>query len=205
MNSENTDNIAKPDDIIDTSGGDAAPAPGAEQVEDPTQRLLAGRDEEIAGLKDRLLRTVAETENVRRRLEREKSDAAQYGATNFARDMLSVADNLARATNAISHDSQPLNEALKPVLSGIEMTMKELTNVFQRHGIVRIDAMGQRLDPNRHQAMMEIENGEVEPGTIVQELQAGYMINDRLLRPALVGVARAPAGQSVGSAVDADA
>jgi molecular chaperone GrpE len=203
MTSENIDDIAKPESAIDPRGGEAQSAPEAEQ--NPVERLLAERDEEIAALKDRVLRTVAETENVRRRLEREKSDAAQYGATAFARDMLSIADNLTRAVSALPQDGQATSDALKPVLTGIEMTMKELSNVFQRHGIARIESMGQRLDPNRHQAMMEIENGEVEPGTIVQELQAGYLIKDRLLRPALVGVAKAPAGQPVGSAIDADA
>ncbi len=199
---ENNDDIAKPDDTIDTN---EQGQPASDAGQEPAERLLAERDEEIAALKDRLLRTVAETENVRRRLEREKNDAAQYGATSFARDMLSVADNLSRAITALPHDNPAASEALKPVLTGIEMTMRELTSVFQRHGIERIEAMGQRLDPNRHQAMMEVENGEVEPGIIVQELQAGYLIKDRLLRPALVGVARSPAGQPVGNAVDADA
>ncbi len=170
-------------DIAETSG--TAEAEGAEA-------LLAERDEEITALKDRLLRAAAETENVRRRLEREKTDAAVYAATGFARDILSIADNLTRAIAAIP-DAARDNEVVKSVITGVEMTAKELDSVFQRHGISRIELIGQKLDPHRHQAMMEIENGEVEPGIIVQELQAGYVMKDRLLRPALVGVAKAKA------------
>ena len=152
--------------------------------------MLFRSEEEIANLKDRLLRANAETENVRRRLEREKADAAQYGATSFARDMLSVADNLRRAVDAIPAAVRE-DATVATIITGVEMTEKELGSIFQRHGITRIEAIGQPLDPNRHQAMMEVEAAEgQEPGTIVQELQAGYVIKDRLLRPALVGVAK---------------
>lgn len=148
------------------------------------------RDAEIAELKDRLLRAAAETENVRRRLEREKQDATAYAVTGFARDLLGVVDNLRRALDAIPADARE-QEAVKTVVTGVEMTERELSNTLQRHGVTRIEAQGQKLDPNRHQAMIEVEHDEAEPGTIVQELQAGYMLKDRLLRPALVSVAKA--------------
>lgn len=183
MNEDQKQNEELNEDIAEASAPAAA---------EGTEALLAERDEEIAGLKDRLLRAAAETENVRRRLEREKADALAYGATGFARDILSTADNLTRALAAIPEAARE-DEVVKSVVTGVEMTAKELDSVFQRHGISRIDAIGQKLDPHRHQAMMEIENGDVEPGTILQELQAGYVMKDRLLRPALVGVAKAKA------------
>lgn len=146
---------------------------------------------EIEDLRNKVLYAQAETQNVRRRLEKEKTDASAYASTAFARDMLSVADNLSRALSSIPADLAG-DEKLKPVLTGIEMTARELENVFQRHGITRIAAMGEALDPNKHQAMLELERADAAPGTIVEEMQSGYMIRDRLLRPALVGVAKAP-------------
>ena len=157
---------------------------GAPSVEDQ----LAVQGEEIVSLKDRLLRAAAETENVRRRLEREKTDASTYAMTGFARDLLGVADNLRRAVAAMP--GEPGFDAVK---NGIEATERELLAVLARHGIARVDTVGQRLDPNRHQAMIEVESDSHEPGHIVQELQAGYVIKDRLLRPALVSVAKAKA------------
>lgn len=148
------------------------------------------RDAEIADLKDRLLRAAAETENVRRRLEREKQDATAYAVTGFARDLLGVVDNLRRALDAIPADARENDEAVKNIITGVEMTERELLNTLQRHGVTRIEAQGQKLDPNRHQAMIEVDHDDAEPGTIVQELQAGYMLKDRLLRPALVSVAK---------------
>lgn len=147
---------------------------------------IAGLHEEIAGLKDRLLRAAAETENVRRRLEREKTDASTYAMTGFARDLLGVADNLGRAVAALPADA-PGFDAVK---TGIAATERELTTVLARHGITRVEAGG-RLDPNKHQAMLEVDSDAHEPGAIVAELQAGYTIKDRLLRPALVSVAKA--------------
>jgi len=170
----------------------ATAAEGASPGQDDASARLAERDAEVAELKDRLLRAAAETENVRRRLEREKADAAAYAATSFARDILSVADNLTRAIAAIPAAARD-NELVKSVVTGVEMTAKELDNIFQRNGIAKVESLGKRLDPNRHQAMMEIEHDSAEPGTIVQELQAGYVLKDRLLRPALVGVAKARA------------
>ncbi|MFC3712727.1 nucleotide exchange factor GrpE [Sphingoaurantiacus capsulatus] len=149
----------------------------------------ATRDAEIADLKDRLLRQAAETENVRRRLDREKRDATAYAVTGFARDLLGVVDNLRRALDAIPAEARE-NETVKTVVTGVEMTERELVNTLARHGVTRIESQGEKLDPNRHQAMIEVEH-DAEAGTIVQELQAGYMLKDRLLRPAMVSVARA--------------
>ena len=152
---------------------------------------LARLESELEKLRNEVLYAQAETQNVRRRLEKEKADASAYAATGFARDVLSVADNLGRALQAIPAELRD-DERIKPMLTGIEMTVKELDNVFQRNGITKIEAVGAKLDPNRHQAMIELPHAEAEPGTGIQEMQAGYMIMDRLLRPALVGVAKTP-------------
>jgi molecular chaperone GrpE len=151
---------------------------------------LGELEKELEEVRQHVLYAQAETQNVRRRLEQEKQAASAYAATAFARDMLSVKDNLERALSAIPDDLRG-DERMKGLITGIEATGRELTNVFQRHGITRIDAMGQPLDPNKHQAMLEVPSAEAEPGTVVQEMQPGYMIKDRLLRPALVGVAKA--------------
>jgi molecular chaperone GrpE len=145
---------------------------------------------ELEEVRQHVLYAQAETQNVRRRLEAEKKTASTYAATGFARDMLSVKDNLERALAAIPDELRE-DERLKGLVTGIEVTGRELESAFGRHGITRIEAVGQPLDPNRHQAMVEIPS-DAEPGSIVQEMQAGYMIKDRLLRPALVGVARKP-------------
>lgn len=178
--------INNEDDGVTHENAEAEAVSEAESAE----ALLAAKDAEIAELKDRLLRAAAETENVRRRLEREKADASAYAATGFARDMLSIADNLARALGSIP-DAAREEELVKAVITGVEMTARELDAVFQRQGIARIESIGLPLDPHRHQAMMEVPTNDQEAGTIVQELQSGYVMKDRLLRPALVGVAKA--------------
>ena len=150
---------------------------------------VAELEQELAEAKQQALYAQAETHNVRRRLEQEKVNAANYASTGFARDMLSVKDNLDRALAAVPEELRA-DDRIKSLLTGIEATSRELDTVFKRNSITRIEALGQPLDPNRHQAMIEIPNDEAEPGTIVQEMQAGYMIKDRLLRPALVGVAK---------------
>jgi molecular chaperone GrpE len=144
---------------------------------------------ELEQVRQHVLYAQAETQNVRRRLEQEKQTAATYAATGFARDMLSVKDNLDRALAAIPDDLRQ-DERMKALVAGIEATGRELDTVFQRNGITRVESLGQPLDPHRHQAMVEIPSADAEPGTIVQEMQAGYMIKDRLLRPAMVGVAK---------------
>jgi molecular chaperone GrpE len=151
---------------------------------------IAALVKELEEARQSVLYAQAETQNVRRRLEQEKITAATYAATGFARDMLSVKDNLDRALAAVPDDVRQ-DERVKNLLTGIEATSRELDSIFQRNGITKVEAMGLPLDPNRHQAMVEIPS-DAEPGTVVQEMQAGYMIKDRLLRPSLVGVARKP-------------
>lgn len=159
--------------------------------ENTLEQELAAAREEIVTLsterdaeRDRAMRMAAEAENTRRRLERDKADAVQYAAANFARDMLTVADNLTRALESLPAEA---SEALR---TGLEATGRELSSILERHGVKRVAAVGLPLDPNSHQAMVEVEH-DAEPGTIVSELQAGYMLKDRLLRPALVTVAKA--------------
>ena len=149
---------------------------------------LAELAKELEEVRQHVLYAQAETQNVRRRLEQEKVAAAQYAATAFARDMLSVKDNLERALSAIPEALRD-DESMKGLVAGLEATGRELDSAFQRHGIVRVESMGKPLDPHLHQAMLELPSDQ-EPGTIVQEMQPGYMIKDRLLRPALVGVAK---------------
>ncbi len=151
---------------------------------------VAELENQLAEAKQQTLYAQAEIQNVRRRTEKEVSDARNYATTSFARDILSVADNLSRGLSAIPADLRA-DEKMKGLVTGLEATGRELESVFTRNGITRIEAMGATLDPNKHQAMMEVPS-DAEPGTIVQEMQAGYMIKDRLLRPALVGVARRP-------------
>jgi len=147
---------------------------------------------QVADLTDRLLRAAAETENIRKRAERERDETRKYAVTRFAEDMLGVADNMARALAAVD-DKLRHDEALKGLIEGVDLTAKELASVLERHGIKPIDPKGQKFDPNLHQAMFEIEDADAEPGTVVQVLRTGYTIGDRLLRPAMVGVAKKPA------------
>ena len=135
------------------------------------------------------LYAAAEVQNVRRRLEAEKSQAAAYASATFARDMLAIKDHLDRALAAVS-DELRQDKVASNFLAGIESTARELNAVFARNGVEKIEALGQSLDPHKHQAMMEIPSADAEPGTIVEEMQAGYMLKDRLLRPALVAVAK---------------
>lgn len=163
-------------------GGDAADS-AAEELNKLATELETARQD--------ILYAQAEVQNVRRRMEKEAADARAYAATNFARDILSVSDNLSRALEAIPAEMRE-DEKLKPLVTGLEATGRELDSVFAKHGISRIAAMGLPLDPNQHQAMVEIPTADAEPGTVVAEMQAGYMIKDRLLRPAMVGVAKKP-------------
>jgi molecular chaperone GrpE len=159
----------------------------AAEKNDPLGALLA----ELEEARQATLYAQAETQNVRRRLEKDAQDARAYAATGFARDILSVADNLGRALDSIPQAMRD-DESSKALVAGLEATQRELASIFERNGVSRIAALGQPLDPNRHQAMIELPDANVEPGTIVQEMQAGYMLKDRLLRPAMVAVAKAP-------------
>jgi len=171
---------------------EAEPVTLSEADIDPRDAEILALKEEAGKLKDQLLRTLAEMDNLRKRMEREKAEATLYAATNFARDILSVSDNMDRALATAEADH--LKEATQPVknlVAGVEMTRRELLNVFERHGITRVDPLGEKFDPHFHQAMFEVPTNEKPPGTVMQVMQAGFKIGDRVLRPALVGVARA--------------
>ena len=172
--------------ILGALDGDG-PAVGTESIGGELKRL----QDEVEAARQDVLYAKAETQNLRRRMEKDVADARNYAATGFARDILSVADNLSRALDAIPSELRE-DDRLKGFVAGIEATARELEKVFGQNGITRIAARGLPLDPNQHQAMLEIPSVDVEPGTIVQEMQAGYMIKDRLLRPAMVGVAKKP-------------
>ncbi len=147
--------------------------------------------DDLEAAKQDVLYAKAETQNVRRRAEKDIADARNYAATGFARDILSVADNLSRAIETIP-DSLREDDKMKGLVTGLEATQRELEKVFKQNGIERIAAMGLPLDPNQHQAMMEVPTEDHAPGTVIQEMQAGWMIKNRLLRPAMVGVAKKP-------------
>ena len=160
---------------------------------DPGRKLGADLDAllvENAEMRDRLLRTMADMENLRRRTEREKTDTARYAISNFARDVLTVGDNLKRTVDHVPADAAAQDPALKSFLEGVELTERELLNVLERHGVSRIDPLGARFDPYCHQAMYEVPNPDVPEGTVVDVMQAGYVIGDRCLRPALVAIAK---------------
>ncbi len=192
-----TDKRKRADGTPEGYGAAEAPAgdwqeaePGqSEPQADPTDELIA----EAADLKERLLRALADMENLRKRTEREKAEASLYAATNFARDLLSVADSLDRALQSMPRDGRDqLDEATRNLVAGIEVTHKEFLNVFSRHGISRIEPVGEKFDPHFHQAMFEVPDASAPPGTVVQVMQPGYVIGERCLRPAMVGVAKAP-------------
>jgi molecular chaperone GrpE len=181
----------------------ARPADGAAETPEPANTPAGGETEaaaidpvealarEAADYKDKLLRTLAEMENLRRRTEREIADARHYGISSFARDILAVADNMDRALQALDADLREKAEAgTKALLDGVELTERELLKVLEKHGVKRFEPLGERFDPNLHQAMYEVTDPSVPAGQVVQVVQAGYMIADRILRPALVAVAK---------------
>ncbi len=175
-------------EIVDELPEDSAPESAAS---DAGAARLAALEEELAAAKQDVLYAHAETQNVRRRMEKELGDARAYSTTAFARDILSVADNLGRALSMIPADLRE-DDKWKGLVTGLEATGRELESVFRKNGIEKLASVGEPLDPNKHQAMMEVPSKDVEPGTVLTEMQAGYMIKDRLLRPALVGVAKKP-------------
>ncbi len=178
---------------------------------EPAADATAALAKEAADLKDRLLRTLAEMENMRRRTDREIADSRQYAVANFARDLLGVADNMQRALGTLSADLRDqADPAIKSHIEGVELTERELIKVMENHGIRKFDPQGQKFDPNLHQAMFEVPDPSVPSGTVVQVMQPGYMIADRVLRPALVGIAKggpkaAPAANENATSVDTQA
>ena len=153
--------------------------------------LVENLRDEIEQLKDEKLRLLADMENLRKRSDRDRMDSIRYGSINFARDILSTSDNLSRALDAIPKDARK-TETMINLINGLGMVQREFTLILKKHGIKKIDALNQRFDHNLHQAMMEIESEKVEEGLVIQEIQSGYTMHDRLLRPSMVGVAKKP-------------
>jgi molecular chaperone GrpE len=176
----------------------------APETDEAIQEGAAGHapEEQVSQLKDQLLRALAENENARRRAQREVEDARKYAVANFARDVLTVADNLSRALAAVPEDAKG-HEELSALIEGVSLTERELLAMMERHGIRKIEPKGEKFDHNLHQAMFEAEVAGVEPGTVIEVAQAGYVIGDRLLRPAMVGVAKKSAAATSGSAAPA--
>jgi molecular chaperone GrpE len=171
---------------------DAAPPQqeGGASVSGAVDAELAAAKAEVADLKDRLLRAHAEMDNMRKRAERERSDTQKYAVSKFAADVLSVGDNIQRAIDAVPAQAAEQDPALKSFLDGVTLTERELVNVLERHGIRRMNALGEIFNPHLHQAMMEVQNPEAPTGTVLQVLQAGYTIEDRVLRPAMAVIAK---------------
>ena len=178
---------------------------GDDEEADPVAVLTA----EAASLKDQLLRALAETDNTRRRAERDRAEASKYGVSGLARDLLVIVDNLRRAIESVPEDRRG-EESIAALLTGVEMIEREFLKLLERYGVSRIEALGEKFDHNLHQAMFEVPTADRPDGTVAQVMQPGYVIADRLLRPALVGVAKAPppgeeAGEDPGKEEDPEA
>ena len=161
-----------------------------EKVE-TSEDIIEKLNEEISSLKDQRLRAIAELENFRKRAEKDQSDALKYGISNFAKEIINISDNIERAQSSIPEEAKN-NDTIKPVIEGIDLIAQSVVTTFEKIGIKKIESLNEKFDHNLHQAMMEIENNDLEPGTIVQELIPGYTLHDRLLRPAMVGVSKKP-------------
>jgi len=186
---ENQDNSEKKD--IDTKENNSTNNNENLEDEDKEEEKELSLEEEIDNLKDKLTRTFAEMENQRRRFEKEKEDAFEYGGFAFARESLNLLDNLERSKLSLENDEKLINtETLKKVTEHLDVINKDILSIFKKNNIEPIKSINNKLDPNLHQAMMEIEDETKEPGTIVQEIQKGFMMKDRLLRPSLVGVSK---------------
>ena len=168
---------------------DPAGDPEEDNESSPEEEVIR-LEGELASMHDKLLRAVAETENVRRRAQRDKEDTARYAVSNFSRDLLSVADNLRRALDSVDEDARKENPALENLMIGVEMTERELLAAFERNNIRRMETIGQRFDPNVHEAMFEYDDPDQPAKTVGQEIEAGYMLHDRALRPAKVGITK---------------
>ena len=160
-----------------------------ENNSDSLENIIEKLNEEIQDLKDQRLRAAAELENFRKRAEKDQADALKYGVSNFAKEIINIKDNVERAQSSISEDVRS-NDAVKSIVEGLDMIAQSAVSTFEKIGIKKIESLNEKFDHNLHQAMMETENDEVEPGTIVQELISGYTLHDRLLRPAMVGVSK---------------
>ena len=178
----------KTDDIQSTEANESVEDLNENNSDSP-ENIIEKLNEEIQGLKDQRLRAAAELENFRKRAEKDQADALKYGVSNFAKEIINIKDNVERAQSSISEDVRS-NDAVKSVVEGLDMIAQSAASTFEKIGIKKIESLNEKFDHNLHQAMMEIENDEVEPGTIVQELISGYTLHDRLLRPAMVGVSK---------------
>ncbi|EWY40543.1 molecular chaperone GrpE [Skermanella stibiiresistens SB22] len=190
----------------DAAQASGEPASNGSEGQDGSRKddRAAALEAEVASLKDQLLRNLAETENMRRRAQREREDTAKYAVSSFAKELVAVADNLRRAVEAVTPEQREQDEALKNLLTGVEATERQLQAAFDRAGIKRMEALGEQFDPNFHQVVFEVENTGKPGGTIVQVLQEGYTIHGRLLREAMVGAAKRGADEPV-SRVDTSA
>lgn len=168
-----------------------------ENEESEEERL----QEEVRTLKEDKIRVLAEMENLRKRFDREKIDSIKYGSVNFARDILSPGDNLDRALSAINQEEDH-PQSIKNLIEGLKMVQKEFSSALEKNGISKINSMNEKFDPNLHQAMMEVERDDLDEGIVVQEIQTGYMMHDRLLRPAMVGVSKKPKQNSTPDSQD---
>ena len=187
LNQENTE-TETPNEEVDTDKQSDIKQEESKSIE---EKIELSPEEKIKELEDKLARTFAEMENQRRRFEKEKDDAFDYGGFTFAKEALNLIDNLARSKLILESDeSLKDTEALKKTLEHFDIINKDLISIFTKNNIKPIDCLNKKLDPNLHQAMMEIEDDQKEPGTIVQEVQKGFMIKERLLRPSLVGVSK---------------
>jgi molecular chaperone GrpE len=187
-----TDNTEPSEHKIEDRGPGADGEAGMESPNAAAQpeTARAELEAEIAKLKEQVLRAMAETENTRRRLEQQAEERGKYAIASFAKDILQVADNLRRALDSIPAQSLAGDELAKSLAEGVELTERSLIASLERFGVKRVAAMGQKFDPHLHQAMMEVPDATLPPGTVVSEMQAGYTLHDRLLRPAMVGVSK---------------
>ena len=181
------DNNEKHEEIQDENSDETS-------VEDTEENIEAQSEEdklqeEISSLKEEKIRVLAEMENLRKRFDREKIDSIKFGSVNFARDILSPGDNLERALSAINKEEEH-SDSIKNLIDGLMMVKKEFASALEKNGISKIDSVDKKFDPNLHQAMMEVENDDLDEGVVVQEIQSGYMMHDRLLRPAMVAVSK---------------
>jgi len=188
------------------NGGDS-PAPGAPAAANDdalaaAEARAANAERQAAELRERLLRALAEAENVRRRAEREGEDARKYAVADFARDLLGVGDNLRRALDGVPEAVREANAELAAFLAGVELTERELAKALEKHGVRPIEALGRKLDPNLHQAVAQLDHPEAAAGEVVQVFQTGYTIADRLLRPAMVAVAKGRPAEAQGERLD---
>jgi molecular chaperone GrpE len=185
--SDKTANDSAMDDIVsDVLATASAKTKGEDEAQDPLTLMIAERDQ----LKDQLLRALADTENMRRRSEREAANVRKYGHTPFARDLVGAIDNLARAVESTTEDVDQADETVKSLITGIQLSWTELQSVIEKHGIKRVEPLGEKFDYNFHQAMFEVPTNDQPSGMVLEVVQHGYVLHDRLLRPAMVGVSK---------------